>query len=461
MPELLPYQEEGRQFLAARRFALLADQMRLGKTPQSITAADSIGARTVIVATVAVGVWNWARQWEQWSILSPAISVIQSTTGPVAQEGVIIGSFAMISSDPARLPEADLLIIDEAHFLKSLDAGRTGAILGKNGVIHKARRTWFLTGTPSPNGLPGEMWTMLFVCGLTRLSYADFEKRYTKGFQCRINKHSSQTRFKPTGLQNVEEFRGLLDGFMLRRRWDQVMSELPKIEYQNVVVPAGEVDVEIYFFDWWMRDRGASLRLEVEKQSLALEALYSTASNAHASLRATSNALEFAQPAFTTLRRFTALQKMEALFELITGELDADPDLKLIVFFMHRDPMVDLFRRMENKYGRHCCVQLYGGTPPEKKREHLDRFKTKKKCRLFIGQIQAAGTNIDLSHCNEIIMAEMSWVPGDNAQAIMRCHNIFQTRPVRVRFVGLANHIDEKVTQTEHKKTRQVLELLD
>jgi len=47
-----PYQLIGRDFLAARTRALLADQMRVGKTPQAIMAADKLGAERVLVLSI-------------------------------------------------------------------------------------------------------------------------------------------------------------------------------------------------------------------------------------------------------------------------------------------------------------------------------------------------------------------------------------------------------------------------
>ena len=56
MLTLRPYQEVGRDFLAARRHALLADEMRVGKTPQAILAAEKVGAQRTLVVCPAIAV---------------------------------------------------------------------------------------------------------------------------------------------------------------------------------------------------------------------------------------------------------------------------------------------------------------------------------------------------------------------------------------------------------------------
>ena len=60
---LRPYQEIGRDFLAARRHALLADAMRVGKTPQAILAAAKLSASKAIVVCPAIAVPQWRAEW--------------------------------------------------------------------------------------------------------------------------------------------------------------------------------------------------------------------------------------------------------------------------------------------------------------------------------------------------------------------------------------------------------------
>ena len=62
MLELRPYQEVSRDFLASRRHALLADGMRVGKTPAAIRAACKAGARTLLTVTQAIATLQWERE---------------------------------------------------------------------------------------------------------------------------------------------------------------------------------------------------------------------------------------------------------------------------------------------------------------------------------------------------------------------------------------------------------------
>ena len=120
--------------------------------------------------------------------------------------------------------------------------------------------------------------------------------------------------------------------------------------------------------------------------------------------------------------------------------------------------MIKWLQHLLRPYG---VVTLFGETPAEKRQKHIDKFQRNPKCRVFIGQIVAAGTGITLTAASEVMFVEASWNPAENAQAAMRAHRIGQTRPVRVRFMGLANSIDEKIQTVLRAKAKAIAEILD
>ena len=61
-----PYQIEGRDWLAGKRFALLADEMRVGKTPTAILAANKVKAENVIIVAPAIAVPHWEKELDKW-----------------------------------------------------------------------------------------------------------------------------------------------------------------------------------------------------------------------------------------------------------------------------------------------------------------------------------------------------------------------------------------------------------
>jgi SNF2 family DNA or RNA helicase len=219
MLTLRPYQIEGRDFLAARRFALLADEMRVGKTPQAILAAREIGADRLIIVCPAIAVPQWSAELRRWW---------------PAGDRVCPPNFSIWSYDAARrldfgnLPRADVAIIDECHYAKNPGAQRTKAVFGKDGLGWHSDRVWALSGTPVTKHA-GEFWPLLVAFGATHMSYEQF---------CRHFCDYDWTKMKIVGTKQsrISELRGLLAPLMLRRTKKQVRPEMDDIDFQFLAI---------------------------------------------------------------------------------------------------------------------------------------------------------------------------------------------------------------------------------
>lgn len=448
---LFPYQEAGAKWLSSRTLALLADEMGLGKSAQAITAADDIKANRVLVLCPASVRINWLREFEKFSATSRQFKIIASKTDVAGDHESAICSYDL--ADPSRLPGTfDLLILDEAHFLKSTETNRTVAVYGRDGLIRKASRTWALSGTPMPNH-PGELWPILFTFGRTPLPYDSFVDRFCTHYP------GPRGEKRVTGAKSahIPELRQLLSGIMLRRKKEDVMKELPPISFQDIVVEPGPVDLELessflqYVFP---EDRRKELAEKLEKERALLSSIEGVESLGRA---AAYNALASLSQSVSTLRRYTGIQKVENTAKVIAEELKANAYEKVVIFAIHRD----VIEGMRVKLRDFKPVTLYGGTEPETRQKNIDKFQKTKKCRVFIGNILAAGTGITLTAAHNVVFVEQDWVPGNNAQAAMRCHRIGQTSPVTVRFVGLANSIDERISSVLKRKTKDAVAIFD
>ena len=424
---LFPYQQVGAEFLAARRFAFLADGMGLGKSAQAIAACNVLGATRIAVVCPAVAKINWQREFGMWS--------------KVPDQQVRICSYDKLSTnklDQRQITEfaPDVLILDEAHYLKTRTTKRTktlyGATPGTSGILAAAKRVWLLSGTPCPNNA-GELWPHLRALWpelLTRgdkpLSYAEFLVRY-----CFIQ----ETPFGPKilGNKNKDELRGILGQIMLRRRAEDVLKDLPPMMWQSVAVEADAVSGDI-----------ADLEKDPAVEALR-EALYA------------DGVIEGAGVAMASLRRATGVAKAALAARMISEEIEAGAYDKIVVFAQH----LDVIRLLVDKLSAHGVVSITGSTPTTLRQKAIDDFQSRPEARIFVGQLQACSTAITLHAANQVLFVEQSWTPAENAQAAKRCHRIGQTKPVFVRMLGLAKSIDEAVTRVLARKSQMIGELME
>ena len=452
-----PYQEVGAKWLATRHQALLADDMGLGKSAQVVLAADIIGASNILIVCPAAVRINWDREFTKFSPMDRPCNVILTGKDKLAP-GVNVVSFDLIASnDKLRksMMEArwDVLVVDEAHYLKERAAKRTKALYGHNkhpGVMHSAKRVWRLSGTPMPNNA-SELFTHLKSAGIETRPYWDFVYDFCKGFE-------SDYGYKITGVKNADKLKALLAQFMLRRKKEDVMKQLPPIVFQTVTVERSEVELDPWFYENW-KPIGIPAFLENMKNTdqTLKQGLELLKQGHHHNFEDDLRLLESHSKSTATLRRYIGLAKLKRTLEILSEELESGAIKKLVIFAVHQQ-VIEMTRTAMRKYG---AVTLYGGTPTSKRQENIDKFMKDPRCMVFVGQIIAAGTGITLTSSNEVAFIEADWVPANNAQAAMRCHRIGQTRPVRVRFFSCAGSVDEDVMRAVVHKTREIAKIID
>lgn len=452
-----PYQETGAAFLSVNPQALLADEMGLGKSAQAIRACDLVGAFQILIVCPAAVRINWDREFGRFSPMDRPSNIMLTGKDKPAR-GVNIVSFDLLAT-AEKLKKAlmavkwDALIIDEAHYLKERSAKRTKAIYGHAkhpGIMHSATRTWRLTGTPAPNNA-SELFTHLKSAGIVKQPYWDFVYEFCAGFD-------SDYGYKITGHKNTEKLKGLLGQFMLRRKKEEVMTQLPPIVFANVTVERSEVELDPWFYENW-KPIGIPAFLENMKnidQSLKT-ALNLQRNGHHHNAEDAITLLEAYSKSTSTLRRYIGLAKLPRVIEIIKEDLASGAIDKIVIFAIHQQ-VIEQTRVALRDFG---AVTLYGNTPTAKRQLHIDRFQNDAKCRVFIGNIQAAGTGITLTKAHEVAFIEADWVPANNAQAAMRCHRIGQTKPVRVRFFTCAGSVDEDVMRVIVHKTREIAKIID
>lgn len=427
MTSLYPYQDQGARFLAARRVAWLCDDMGLGKTRQAIAAADRIGAVRILVLCTASGRAVWLAEFEAVQAMRRTVAVILKAADVREMADVVIVNYDRLPALAGTLRAVvwDVVILDEAHALKEPKTKRAKLVLGKRhdrkgGIVERARRVWCLTGTPVPNW-PHELWPLLHALAPSRIdgaSYRTFLFRY-----CKVA--SSDFGHRVVGARNLDELNARTGPIFLRRLADQVL-DLPGIRWSTLPLSGHLVDdgltVEV-------RER---LKLSLDRDEIPQD-----------------------DPSISRAMRLIGEAKAPALAQWVLEALANGLD-KIVIMAWHRSVLDILGNELAPK---HRMVRLDGGSTAREREYAVESFQNDPKTRVFTGNIRAAGEAITLTAASELLFAELSWTPGQNAQAAKRIYRIGQKRPVHIRTAVLHRSLDEAVVAVLRRKTSAIVDL--
>jgi len=430
---LLGYQHTGVDFLAARERAGLFDEMGVGKTAQAIGALDRLGAMRVLVVCPAAVREVWAGEFRKFATVKRRVvkgrNIHDLGIWLRGRADVLLLSYELAAKWAPKIEGdlMDVLVFDEAHYLKSSTSQRTRAMLGTNcdgtgGLARWAARVWFLTGTPMPND-PIDIWPFLRFTGATTLTLAPFTARY---FKSRPGTYSNRQTPRD---EKVAELRMALNSASLRRTKAEAGLKLPPIWLTTTAIDGDTREIRALLGEWPGLERAILDAIEQGGLSF-LDAQH-----------------------IATLRRLVGEAKAPAYLELIAEELASGKD-KVVIMGVHTKALATIAAglRLRGFNG----VELVGSTPEPQRVANVIAFQNDPKVRWLVGNLRAAGTGHTLHAACDIDLFESSWAPADNAQALMRVHRIGQERTVRGRFISLAGSLDEVISETVARKTAAI-----
>jgi SWI/SNF-related matrix-associated actin-dependent regulator 1 of chromatin subfamily A len=420
------FQRAGIEFLASRTAALLADDMGLGK---SIQVCGLLNLRTeirrVLIVCPASLKTNWCRELDRW-LLAPqrSIQIWNGDTQTPPADIVIInydllGRFEnLLKSQPW-----DLIVFDEAHYLKSPNAQRTR--LAKSLCVCTPRKV-LLTGTPLLNR-PAELWSLLNLLAPARWpNYYAYAHRYCDPKQ-------TQWGWDFRGASHLEELVAKLrgGGLILRRRKSEVLPQLPRVTRQVIVLS------------------GTSTLLNELEQKLSREL---GLSELPASLDPERVPFEL----ISQIRRLTGEVKIGPAISFIeeqTGEYDA----KVVLFAHHQNVLTALGDAFKNR-----STLITGQTQLKTRQEALDAFQTDPNIKYFIASTHAMGIGVTLTASSHVIFVEADWTPAVLEQAEARLHRIGQqSGSVLAQYLVLENSIDEKILTAVQAKLTVINQIIE
>ena len=384
------YQTFGVKYILTQKNVLLGDEMGLGKTIEAIAAMAHLanaGAMHFMVVCPAGVLMNWQKEILRHSLLKPVI--IHGRDLKALDEWVRFGGVAVTTYESISrfdLPDdfrMEMIIADEAQYVKNPNAKRTRRL--REFSLH-AQRTLYMSGTPLENRVD-EMIEL--VKALQPNAALELESRKY--------------------LAAAPQFREIAAPVYLRRKREDVLSELPDIIYTDEWCELSLAERMQYMQD--VRDSAFN---RMRRVSWTRADLYSSKAN--------------------------------RLMELV--QTAADDGRRVLVFSWFLDTICTIRSLLGDK----CTGVITGAVRPVERQEIIDRFSESEPGSVLIMQVMAGGIGLNIQAASMIIFAEPQIKPSAEHQAVSRAYRMGQTRTVTVHRLLAVNTVDEAMCELLERK---------
>ena len=447
--QLAPFQIAGVQYAKRRQNTLIGDVPGLGKTPMAIAFANEIRAKRILCIVPANIRLQWIKNIRRWTTMEwPYIAypILHGRHGvhPTANWTVVSYDLARTTAIGKALArgEYDLLILDEAHYLKTIDSQRTRAIFGGGEerefepLFARCEAILALTGTPLPNR-PREAYTIargLCFDAIDWMSEGAFQKRFNPSIK----------RETESGKVYIDERTGRHGELQARLR-SNIMVRREKYGPNGVGYQLGMVNVPSFDI------------VHVEETAAVRQAL-----KAEKMLDIDPENLEGADMSvlgqIATVRRLMGVAIAPLAAEFTAMCLDGGESKVLV--FGHHHQVLDILQKKLAKYG---VVRIDGTMSAKKKQDTVDEFIRDPRIGVCLGNMQSMGTGTDglQQVASHAIFAESDWVPGTNQQAVDRLDRGGQQAKVQADFLCAPGSFSEKILAGALRKLQVTHKALD
>ncbi len=413
---------------------ILADDMGLGKTVQAIAllakAKEAEGPMPSLIVCPTSVLSVWYQEIKKWA---PSITVLV-WHGPdrgeharlLKQVDVVVTSYTILRRDIDDLSKIRFRygLLDEAQYIKNWNTGTA-----KSARKLKTDHRLALTGTPVENHII-DLWAIFdFLAPGFLGKLTEFQKNYVKPIE-------------DGDVEALDTLRTRVRPFIMRRRKEDVASELPAKTEQTLYV-------------------------QFNRPQLALYNKILKAAKTEIQGRITDHGVEKSQikilAALTRLRQVCTdpnllglpesqvvppSAKLEA-FEALIGDL-IGAGRKVLVFSQFVSMQKIIAAKLEEMDIE--FLWLHGGT--KNRAELVERFQKSEGPPVFLISLKAGGSGLTLTEADTVIHYDPWWNPAVEDQATDRVHRIGQEKPVFVYRLVMEDTVEQKMVELGQEKRR-------
>lgn len=454
--ELWDYQKADLDYVLARGGGILGDQPGLGKTPTAIAFCNALEAYRVLVIVPASLRLQWAAKIKEWSTI-PNVKIstmlnVKDGIHPTAHYQIISYNAATNPAIIAAISKYKwrVMVCDEAHAMKNIEAIRTRAILGnRNGefvhgkdaagnpkrmkaISQYCESTLALTGTLLLNR-PSEAYVLLRFFDWESIDFASEEKFKDRYNQRAVIKtiHGKRHNLESTSLES--ELQNRLRVHVMARHEKKDVFKLMKPPRYEVVQLAETGPVKAALAEEGMLD------IDIED----FQTIKDISVEGHVA----------------EVRRLMGVALAPQVAEYAEDWLEGADGEKLVIFGWH----IQVLDILEDKLSKFGTVRIDGRKNAVQRQRAVDEFIDNPKVRVFIANLQSGGTGVDglQKVCQRAFLAEPDWVPAQNEQAVSRLDRIGQEGLVTAEIFVAPGSISEKILVKALEKMNVIHRVLD
>ena len=454
MLALFPHQKQAAERIAQGTPTYLGFDMGIGKSRTFIEAVRLKGAKQVLILCPASAVLVWKREIVLWHPQASFV-VVKTPQDLRAHATYYIVTHGLMSQAQGKVAEAlafrsfDMTAVDEAQAYNAPGSQRVQAL---KRAAPRLGHIVPLSGTPMKNHA-GDLFNLVSLCypyalvtsNGSIMNRYEYEQMFCQVASRNFNGHAVRVI---EGSKNLPLLRRRLEPFMLRVRKEQVFKDLPPLLWDSIPIQLDPTRLSA-------EDITALARLDSDLIA---------ADDGRPGLEAMAAALQrYGKSShIMALRRLLGIAKLRAATEYIDDMLHNLPDDRKVLVFAHH---ADVIKALHTHLAEYLPALITGSSDPSERTEAVDQFLLNPSCRVFVGNIQAAGTAITLvgpnCKCSDVVFVESSWTPMDNAQAACRVHRIGQHDGVVVRMLSASGTVDDLINTLLVRKAREFTQLFD
>lgn len=420
----------------------LADDMGLGKTIQTLCFLQKCKELhmfyTSLLILPVVTISNWEHEVKRFT---PGMSVIRHA-GPKRTKNIrdlmeydlVLVSYQTLRNDIDffRLEKFFYIILDESQYVKNA-ATQTFKAVRRLKADHKLS----LTGTPVENNL-FELWAQMNILNPGLLGkIGEFRMKFINPIE----------RSKDGGIKEKEYLRKITYPFILRRKKQDVLKDLPPKEVIIHYSEMGKQQKKIY----------ATIR-EFYRQKI-LNIMNERGRGKGRAMDVFAAILRVRQIALFPDLVSEEYRKVESCkfesMKLLIDEIRAE-NHKVLIF----SQFVQVINRFKTYFDNQGYIYSCITGQTRDRDSEIRKFQNNNTVDLFLLSLKAGGTGINLTAADYVIIYDPWWNPAVEQQAMDRSHRIGQTEKVTVYKMIVKDTIEEKMLKLQEKKQKIVDELI-